>query len=56
MNDYGKTLANTGLGGLAIGGYVIDQWWLVAVAAGLIVVGILGLRFGWRRGKSANQA
>ncbi|WP_413799024.1 hypothetical protein [Streptomyces iranensis] len=30
-------------------------WWLLTVAAGLIVVGALTIRFGFRRGRQAGQ-
>lgn len=56
MNNYGNALASTGLGAITIGGVVLDQWWLVAVAGGLVGAGVLVLRLGWRRGKDAGQA
>lgn len=54
MNDYGQ-LAYTGLGTIVVGGIVINQWWLATIAVGLILLGILVLRLGWRRGKTASD-
>ncbi|MCD2196151.1 hypothetical protein LQ327_22520 [Actinomycetospora endophytica] len=54
MNDYGR-LAYTGLGGLAIGGVFISQWWLAVIALVIIVAGVVALRLGWRRGKGVHQ-
>lgn len=49
--DYGKTLPMTGTG-IVLGGVVIDQVWLVAGAVGLMLVGVVLIRLGFRRGKS----
>lgn len=55
MSDHAR-LASTGIGGaLAIGGAVITGWWLLAAAAGIVAVGALAIRFGFRRGKNAGQ-
>lgn len=52
--DYGKgSLPLTGAG-IAVGGVIIDQVWLLAVAGGLIGVGALLLRVGYRRRKPVN--
>lgn len=48
--NYGS-LANTGAG-LTIGGLVLNQTWLVAVAVGLVLVGALLIRLTFRRGKT----
>ncbi|MBL3669076.1 peptidase [Streptomyces sp. M2CJ-2] len=49
-------LARTGTAGaLAIGGAVVTGWWLLAIAAGIVVIGALAIRFGYRRGKNAGQ-
>jgi hypothetical protein len=50
LNHYGGTLAATGTS-LTIGSIVIDQTWLIAAAAGLVLLGALCVRFGFRRGK-----
>jgi hypothetical protein len=52
--DYGR-LPLTGAAGLTIGAIVIDQLWLLAVAVGLVTVGVLLIRFGWRRGKTLSD-
>lgn len=54
MSDNAK-LASTGAGALVIGTTVITGWWLLAAAAGLVAVGALVVRFGFRSGKSAAQ-
>jgi hypothetical protein len=54
VNDYGR-LAYTGLGGLAIGGVFINEWWLAVIALVIIVAGVVALRLGWRRGKAVDQ-
>jgi hypothetical protein len=41
---YDETLALTGAGAIAIGGLQIEQWWIGAVAAALIAVGVAALR------------
>lgn len=54
--DYGKPSALPFTGaGITIGAIVIDQLWLAAVAAGIIAVGAVLTRFGWRRGKAPTQ-
>ncbi|MFE9127071.1 hypothetical protein ACFYOF_16900 [Streptomyces sp. NPDC007148] len=50
---YGS-LAATGAT-LTIGGVVLDQVWLVGAAAGLVLVGALCVRFGFRRGKTPSD-
>ncbi|MFD4968932.1 hypothetical protein [Streptomyces sp. NPDC058424] len=54
MSDHGK-LASTGAGALVIGTTVITGWYLLAIAAGLVAIGALCIRFGFRRGKNAGQ-
>ena len=54
MNDYGK-LAYTGAGTLTIGGVVLNQWGLLGIAVGTIVVGALLVRYAWRRGKTVSS-
>ena len=49
--DYGKTLPITGAG-VVLGGVVIDQIWLVAISAGLLLGGVALIRLGFRRGKT----
>jgi hypothetical protein len=51
-------LARTGsaAGAIVIGTTVITGWWLLGIAAGLVTVGALAVRFGFRRGKSAGQS
>lgn len=48
--NYGS-LANTGVS-LTIGGIVLNQTWLVAAAAGLVLAGALLIRVSFRRGKT----
>ncbi|MGW1498974.1 hypothetical protein ACWCQW_10450 [Streptomyces mirabilis] len=48
--NYGS-LAATGAA-ISIGGIVLDQTWLVGIAAGLIVAGAFAIRFGFRRNKT----
>ncbi|MFI1170826.1 hypothetical protein [Streptomyces melanogenes] len=48
--NYGS-LASTGVT-LTIGGIVLDQVWLIALAAGLVVMGAVVIRLGFRRGKT----
>ncbi len=54
MNSYGK-LPMTGAGALMIGGVLINQAWLLGIAAALVLCGALTARLGWRRGKTANS-
>lgn len=51
--NYGK-LAYTGMGTLTVGGVALNQYALLAIAAGVIVAGVALIRFGWRRGKPVN--
>jgi hypothetical protein len=51
--DYGK-LPFTGAG-FAVGGIVFDQVRLVAIAVGIMVIGMLMVRFGWRRGQNISD-
>lgn len=50
---YGS-LAATGAT-LTIGGIVLDQVWLVGIAAALVVGGALLIRVGFRRGKTPSD-
>lgn len=52
--DYGR-LPVTG-GGIAIGALAINQMWLLGIGFGLVAVGTLAIRFGWRRGKEMSDA
>jgi hypothetical protein len=45
---YDEDLAFTGLGGITIGGVVLGYWWLAAVAAALVVVGLMLTRIAAR--------
>lgn len=56
MSDNAQ-LAKTGTaaGAIVIGGAVITGWYLLAIAAGIVLVGALAVRFGFRRGKGAGQ-
>jgi hypothetical protein len=55
MSDHNQ-LARTGTGAaLVIGGTAITGFWLLAVAFGLVAVGAIAIRFGFRRGRSAGQ-
>jgi hypothetical protein len=54
--DYDKPSALPFTGaGITIGAIVIDQWWLAITAAGLIALGAVLTRVGWRRGKAPTQ-
>ncbi|MFF0138019.1 hypothetical protein ACFYRN_16480 [Streptomyces sp. NPDC005227] len=55
MSDHAH-LARTGVAGaIVIGGAVITGWQLLGVAAGVILVGAVLIRFGFRRGRNAGQ-
>jgi hypothetical protein len=54
VSDNAK-LAHTGAGALVIGTTVITGWWLLAAAVGIVAVGALCIRFGFRHGKGASQ-
>lgn len=45
---YDDELAFTGLGSIAIGDFVFDSVWLVALGFALIVAGLLATRLGAR--------
>lgn len=51
-------LAKTGAvgGAVVIGSTVITGWWLLGIAAGIVLIGALCVRFGFRRGKEAGQS
>lgn len=53
MSDYGR-LAMTGMPTLTIFGVVLDQWWIAGLAVLLIVIAIVALRVGFRRGKDVS--
>jgi hypothetical protein len=42
-------LAFTGLGTLTVGGVMINQLWLVVGSLALVGIGVLMVRWGWRR-------
>lgn len=50
--DYG-TLPYTG-GGLAFGAIIVGQSELLGIAIGLVTLGTVLIRFGWRRGKAGD--
>lgn len=55
MSDHSQ-LAKTGAGGaLVIGGTVVTGWWLLAIALGIVLIGAVGVRYGFRSGRSASQ-
>lgn len=50
-------LAQTGMGGaVIIGGVAYTGYWLLAVAASLVLVGAVTVRFGFRRKRAVNEA
>jgi hypothetical protein len=50
-------LAQTGVGGaVVIGGVAYTGYWLVAIALGMVVIGALTVRLGFRRKRSVNEA
>lgn len=50
-------LAQTGVGGaVVIGGVAYTGYWLLAIALGLVAVGTLTVRFGFRRKRAVNEA
>lgn len=57
MSDNAQ-LARTGTaaGAIVVGGAVITGWYLLAIAVGIVLVGAVCVRFGFRRGKSAGQS
>lgn len=57
MSDNAQ-LARTGTaaGAIVVGGAVITGWWLLAIAVGVVAIGALCVRFGFRRGKGAGQS
>ena len=56
MSDNAQ-LARTGsaAGAIVIGTTVITGWYLLGIAAGIVIVGALCVRFGFRRGRGAGQ-
>lgn len=57
MSDNAQ-LAKTGsaAGAIVIGSTIITGWWLLGIAAGIVLIGALCIRFGFRRGKGAGQS
>lgn len=50
-------LAQTGVGGaVVIGGTVYTGYWLLLIALGLVAVGALAVRYGFRRSRGMNEA
>lgn len=50
-------LAQTGLGGaIVIGGVAYTGYWLLAIAVGLVLIGAVTVRFGFRRKQAVNEA
>ena len=56
MSDHAQ-LAKTGTaaGAIVIGTTVITGWWILAISVGIIAVGAIVIRFGFRRGRTAGQ-
>ncbi|MEU3464442.1 hypothetical protein ABZ721_31370 [Streptomyces sp. NPDC006733] len=56
MSDHAQ-LAKTGTaaGVIVVGTTVITGWWLLAAAIALIAIGALGIRFGFRRGRTVGD-
>jgi hypothetical protein len=56
MSDNAQ-LARTGTaaGAIVIGTTVITGWYLLGIAAGIVIIGALCIRFGFRHGKGAGQ-
>lgn len=56
MSDNAQ-LARTGTaaGAIVIGGTVITGWWLLGIAAAVVLAGAFCIRFGFRPGKGAGQ-
>lgn len=51
--NYTKALPATG-SGLLVGGVVISQAWILAIAVTVVAAAALAIRFAWRRDKSIN--
>lgn len=56
MSDNAQ-LARTGTaaGAIVVGGAVVTGWYLLAVAIGVVALGAICVRLGFRRGKTAAQ-
>ncbi|MFI9342611.1 hypothetical protein ACIG0D_15215 [Streptomyces sp. NPDC052773] len=55
MSD-GQQLAATGAGGLTIAGVTVyTGWWMLALAAGVVLAGVLVTRVGFRRRQSVGE-
>ncbi|MEE1939964.1 hypothetical protein V1L54_11185 [Streptomyces sp. TRM 70361] len=55
MSEHGQ-LANTGTGALVVGGLTLyNGWWLASAALGLVAVGVLVTRIGFRAGRRAGE-
>jgi hypothetical protein len=50
-----KQLAMTGAGTLTVGGLALTAPWLLAIAAGIVLIGAILIRAGFRRNKGAHQ-
>jgi len=50
---YSKALPATG-GGLLVGGVVVSQAWILAIALTIVVGAAVAIRFAWRHDKSIN--
>lgn len=51
--NYTKALPATG-GGLLIGGIIISQAWILAIASAIVLGAAIVIRFAWRHDKSIN--
>lgn len=54
MSDNAR-LAQTGAGAIVIGTTVITGWWLLAAAAGIVALGAVCIRYGFRPGRKAGE-
>lgn len=55
MSGY-QTLPMTGAGALTVGGLVFDPTRLLVLAVLLLLLGVVLVRYGWRRGKHVGDA
>lgn len=55
MGGYHARLPMTGAAGVTVAGIYFGQIALLGVAVGLVVVGAVALRLGWRRGKPVSS-
>ncbi|WP_405904093.1 hypothetical protein OG696_35890 [Streptomyces sp. NBC_00656] len=48
---YNNQLAQTGAGAVAVGGLTVAGWWMVALALVAVILGVMCVRTGFRRGR-----